>query len=106
MATVLVYSPQRPEVAMSKSTTIAAVAVLSLIALFALRADRGTAAQVAPAKVQNWEYETILLQNVDVQGAAPEDLNKKGRQEWELCGTVTFDKSTVLIVKRPLRQPK
>jgi hypothetical protein len=86
---------------MCKPAALIAVAILFVLALFALRGDRETAAQVPPARVQNWQYDTIVMESADVRNV--EDLNKKGRQEWDLCGTVSFDKSTVLILKRPLR---
>jgi hypothetical protein len=89
------------EVAMRKSTAIVAVALL--FAMFAFQQDRPRAAQKAAGVVQRWEYDVISIGTTDVVGGGKHELNRKGKDGWELCGASldTQFKQAYFIPKRP-----
>ena len=86
---------------MQKLAPLLAAAVLFTLALFAFRSEP-YAAQKAQDAMRRWEYDTIEINSNDVAGGGKHELNKKGKDGWELCGTAeTGFKATVLILKRP-----
>src|SRR5688500_385056 len=98
------------EVAMRKPTTLVAVAVLVALAWITILANRQSIAQRAELKqqaagAQNWEYETIELTSLTIAYDGKRELNRKGKEGWELCGTASYapQNNTVLILKRPMK---
>ena len=86
---------------MRTNTVIVAVALL--FAMFAFQPDRPSAAQKAERIKQQWEYDVIAIGTTDVVGGGKLELNRKGKDGWELCGTSldTQFKQAFLILKRP-----
>jgi hypothetical protein len=113
------------EIAMSKPTALAAVAVLVALGMFASREARTPAQDVPSAAlleeealialprsdraqlaVQKWEYKTIRHDlTTETRGDdAQSKLNALGEDGWELCATVRTDGLPFLLLKRPAKQ--
>jgi hypothetical protein len=101
------------EVAMRKSIALIVVAILFVLAWFVFPEYRPYAAgqvrveipNAAKAEIPKWEYEAIEFASFDVAGPGKRELNQRGKQGWELCGTTSYppQNNTVLILKRPLK---
>jgi hypothetical protein len=93
---------------MRKSTALFAVPILFVLAWFAFPEFRqyatGQAVQ-APAIRQTWEYDVIRAIASDVGSSGENELDRRGKQGWELCESVTLNDGNVtfLILKRPLQ---
>ncbi|MEX2138693.1 MAG: hypothetical protein WD894_05490 [Pirellulales bacterium] len=91
---------------MRKPTALVAVALLFVLALFALRADGPHAGQNAPAPVQKWEYQIygVVGNEFSIASDGQKRLNAKGMEGWEFCQVVSVDgQLKSVILKRPLR---
>jgi hypothetical protein len=84
---------------MRNPTALVAAAVLFVLALFALRADRPHAAQDAPAQVQKWEYTTETFN----RGLDQKRLAELGGDGWDFCQALPGEGPMTMIFKRPLR---
>jgi len=98
---------------MHRSTAVAVVAVFFVLAWFAFPNYRPDAAgqvrveipNAAKAETQKWQYDVIAIGTTDVVGGGKNELNRRGKDGWELCG-ISLDpqfKQAFLILKRPLQ---